>query len=80
MVQWPAPRPVAVPAPPLLAGAVTRVWHAVLLTVLRWRSLPVQTAQIRIGGSHMAPEDDVGLYGRSVTFIPESPSLPAPFR
>ena len=39
-----------------------------------------QTAQIRIGGSHIAPEDDVGLYGRSVTFIPESPSLPAPFR
>ena len=40
----------------------------------------LQTAQIRIGGSHMAPEDDVGLYGRSVTFIPESPALPAPFR
>ncbi|KAK9918815.1 hypothetical protein WJX75_007179 [Coccomyxa subellipsoidea] len=39
-----------------------------------------QTTEINIGGSHIRPEDDVGLYGRSVTFVPESPSLPAPFR
>lgn len=26
------------------------------------------------------PEEDVGVYGRSVTFAPESPMLPAPFR
>ncbi len=40
----------------------------------------VQTPEMTIGGSPILPEDDVGLYGRSVTFVPESPSLPANFR
>ena len=39
-----------------------------------------QTPEMTIGGSPILPEDDVGLYGRSVTFVPESPSLPANFR
>ena len=39
-----------------------------------------QTPDMTIGGSPILPEDDVGLYGRSVTFVPESPSLPANFR
>ncbi|CAL5228309.1 g11415 [Coccomyxa viridis] len=38
------------------------------------------TPEMTIGGSPILPEDDVGLYGRSVTFVPESPSLPANFR
>jgi hypothetical protein len=40
----------------------------------------VQTPEMTIGGSPILPEHDVGLYGRSVTFVPESPSLPANFR
>lgn len=40
----------------------------------------MQTPEMTIGGSPILPEDDVGLYGRSVTFVPESPSLPANFR
>ena len=36
--------------------------------------------QIDITGQRMTPDEDVGLYGRSVTFVPASPALPAPFR
>ncbi|KAK9827526.1 hypothetical protein WJX74_008315 [Apatococcus lobatus] len=38
-------------------------------------SLPQQ-----IGAAATAPPEDVGLYGRSVTFVPDSPAIPAPFR
>ena len=59
------------------------MWHALTRKMLRCLSWPhdaVQTPEMTIGGSPILPEDDVGLYGRSVTFVPESPSLPANFR
>ncbi|DBA89647.1 hypothetical protein WJX79_009961 [Trebouxia sp. C0005] len=40
----------------------------------------VQQANIDITGQRITPDEDVGLYGRSVTFVPASPALPAPFR
>ncbi|KAK9822864.1 hypothetical protein WJX81_005939 [Elliptochloris bilobata] len=39
-----------------------------------------QRADVTIGGVPFTPEEDVGVYGRSVTFAPDSPMLPAPFR
>ncbi|KAK9806330.1 hypothetical protein WJX72_010466 [[Myrmecia] bisecta] len=38
------------------------------------------TAEITIHGSRIPPIEDVGVYGRSVTYAPDSPALPAPFR
>ena len=40
----------------------------------------VRSPERNIGGSAIPPEEDVGIYGRSVTFQPPSPMLPAPFR
>ncbi|KAL3151753.1 hypothetical protein ABBQ38_012730 [Trebouxia sp. C0009 RCD-2024] len=40
----------------------------------------VQPANINIAGQRISPDEDVGLYGRSVTFVPASPIYPAPFR
>ncbi len=46
-----------------------------------WVSLPwLLLLQIDITGQRITPDEDVGLYGRSVTFVPASPALPAPFR
>lgn len=46
-----------------------------------WASLPcLSVLQIDITGQRITPDEDVGLYGRSVTFVPASPALPAPFR
>ncbi|KAK9868107.1 hypothetical protein WJX84_007847 [Apatococcus fuscideae] len=39
-----------------------------------------QTAPQEIGAALPPPLDDVGMYGRSVTFVPDSPAIPAPFR
>ena len=40
----------------------------------------LQTAEVSIAGAPHFPDVDVGLYGRSVTYAPDSPALPAPFR
>jgi hypothetical protein len=46
-----------------------------------WVSLPwLLLLQIDITGQRITPDEDVGVYGRSVTFVPASPALPAPFR
>ncbi len=46
-----------------------------------WVALPcLSLLQIDITGQRITPDEDVGLYGRSVTFVPASPALPAPFR
>ncbi len=39
-----------------------------------------RSGELTIGGVPFTPEEDVGVYGRSVTFAPDSPMLPAPFR
>ena len=40
----------------------------------------VRSPERNIAGSAIPPDEDVGVYGRSVTFQPPSPMLPAPFR
>ena len=51
----------------------SRTDTATELTGLGWvQSLPQQ-----IAASGTAPPEDVGLYGRSVTFVPDSLAIPA---
>ncbi len=54
-----------------LPAAFNNCWASLLCLLL---------LQIDITGQRITPEEDVGLYGRSVTFVPASPALPAPFR
>lgn len=42
--------------------------------------LGVQSREVTIAGTRINPEEDVGVYGRSVTFVPPSPNLTARFR
>ena len=39
-----------------------------------------RSPDLHIGGSSIPPDEDVGIYGRSVTYQPASPMLPAPYR
>ncbi len=55
----------------ILPAALDEFWASLLCLLL---------LQIDITGQRITPDEDVGLYGRSVTFVPASPALPAPFR